>query len=103
MHDFKPQYYRLGSYFGARLHPDSKVIWMEDGKDRCKHCGYGVGYYPMDFFAPECKKTRGRFQDKGTVLQKDKGTVQKTRGRFYCLDCSMMKRQGDGSIVLTAQ
>lgn len=54
MHDLKPKYYRLGSNFGAKLHPDSKVIWMDDGEGRCKHCKYGVGYYPTEFFVPEC-------------------------------------------------
>ena len=79
MHDFKPQYYRLGSYFGARLHPDSKVIWMEDGKDRCKHCGYGVGYYPMDFFAPECIE---RDSWDGSDLFK----VEELMGKLFCTE-----------------
>ncbi len=52
-HDIKPRYYRLGSYIGAELHKDSKVVWVDKGDDICPHCGYGVGYRPLEYFAPD--------------------------------------------------
>lgn len=52
LHDEAPEYYRIAVDIGACLHEKSNFEWVDSGLDRCKHCGYGVGYRLKDFFAP---------------------------------------------------
>ncbi len=51
-HDEKPTYYRLSAKVDAKLHPDSNVVWVNEGKYVCRFCGYGVGYKRQDYNAP---------------------------------------------------
>ncbi len=50
--NIKERYYMIYTEIGAKLHKDSNFEWIEEGEDVCKHCGYGVGYKPKDYFDP---------------------------------------------------
>ncbi len=51
-HNEKPTYYGLSAKVDANLHPNSNVVWIDEGDDVCRFCGYGVGYRRQDYNAP---------------------------------------------------
>lgn len=79
LHDEKPIYYRLGTDVGAVLHRDSNVVWVDEGENVCKHCGYGVGYQQKDYFAPE-------YIQFGSWNGNDLFKVREFGGAFYCTE-----------------
>ncbi len=79
LHDEKPIYYRLGTDVGAVLHSDSNVVWIDEGEYVCKHCGYGVGYEQMDYFAPE-------YIQLDSWNGNDLFKVREFMGAFYCTE-----------------
>ena len=79
LHDEKPIYYRLGTDVGAVLHRDSNVIWVDEGEYVCKHCGYGVGYDQIDWFAPE-------YIQLDSWNGNDLFKVREFIGAFYCTE-----------------
>ena len=79
LHDYKPRYYRLGSYIGANLHVDAKIVWVNSGDNVCSHCGYGVGYQPLEYFVPDCISLDSW---DGSDLFK----VQEYMGALFCSD-----------------